>query len=455
MSIADDLMQGLGLADPVIRLGVTGLSRAGKTVFITSLVANLLDRGRMAALRAAADGSIKAAWLQPQPDDTVPRFDFERQLAAMTGPEPFWPEGTRHVSQLRLSLRVQPRGMIAGWRGQQVLHLDIVDYPGEWLLDLRLMDKDFGEWSQEVLDRMTGRPGAALFLAALVDTDPARFDETAAQALATAYTRHLHLAREAGWSDCTPGRFLMPGELEGSPALTFTPLPQEMRDSPLGREFARRFGAYKSRVVKPFFRDHFARIDRQVVLMDVLGAIHAGPPAVEDMRRAMADILTAFRPGRAGWLAQLLGARRVERILFAATKADHLNQIQHPRLTAITAAMLREARDRADFSGARTEAMSIASLRSTTEETIRQDGEDLPAVRGRLLDGRMAAFYPGDLPANPAELLVPAQQGAARWLDGDYAIMNFLPAPNTLRPGDGPPHIRLDRAAEFLIGDRL
>ena len=195
MSIADDLMQGLGLADPVIRLGVTGLSRAGKTVFITSLVANLLDRGRMAALRAAADGSIKAAWLQPQPDDTVPRFDFERQLAAMTGPEPFWPEGTRHVSQLRLSLRVQPRGMIAGWRGQQVLHLDIVDYPGEWLLDLRLMDKDFGEWSQEVLDRMTGRPGAALFLAALVDTDPARFDETAAQALATAYTRHLHLAR--------------------------------------------------------------------------------------------------------------------------------------------------------------------------------------------------------------------------------------------------------------------
>ena len=33
--------------------------------------------------------------------------------------------------------------------------------------------------------------------------------------------------------------------------------------------------------------------------------------------------------------------------------------------------------------------------------------------------------------------------------------MDFAPAPGTLRPGDGPPHIRLDRAAEFLIGDRL
>ena len=31
------------LLEPVIRLGVTGLSRSGKTVFITNLVANLLN----------------------------------------------------------------------------------------------------------------------------------------------------------------------------------------------------------------------------------------------------------------------------------------------------------------------------------------------------------------------------------------------------------------------------
>ena len=54
MGIADDLMQGLGISDPVIRLGVTGLSRAGKTVFITSLVANLMDQGRMPQLGAEA-----------------------------------------------------------------------------------------------------------------------------------------------------------------------------------------------------------------------------------------------------------------------------------------------------------------------------------------------------------------------------------------------------------------
>ena len=84
----EDALDELGgaLFEPVVRLGVTGLSRAGKTVFITSLVANLLDRGRMPQLRAAAEGRILAAYLQPQPDHTIPRFAYEDHLAALTAP---------------------------------------------------------------------------------------------------------------------------------------------------------------------------------------------------------------------------------------------------------------------------------------------------------------------------------------------------------------------------------
>lgn len=445
-------------SDPVVRLGVTGLSRSGKTVFITALVANLMNRGRMQAFRAAHDGTIRAAFLQPQPDDTLARFDYEGHLAALTGPDPHWPEGTRSISQLRLSFRIQPSGMLGSLRGARTLHLDIIDYPGEWLLDVALMEKSYADWSGDVLARMADRPGGAAALAALRAADAsADFDNATAQALAAAYTDHLHTAREAGFSDCTPGRFLMPGDLAGSPALTFAPLPAPDK-TPRGslyREFERRFEAYKSRIVKPFFRDHFARIDRQVVLVDVLGAIHAGPPAVEDMRRVLAEILATFNPGRIGWLAALFGGRRVDRILFAATKADHLHSDQHARLTGILTALVREARDRADFAGARTESLAIASLRTTTEEVIDPAGEALGAVRGTLIDGRQAAFYPGELPADPAALLSPARAGAGEWLDGDYAVMRFAPARITLKPGDGPPHIRLDRAAEFLLGDKF
>ncbi len=445
--------------EPVIHLGVTGLARSGKTVFITSLVANLLDRGRMTGLVAQQEGRINAAFLQPQPDDTVPRFDYETHLSALTGPTPHWPDSTRAVSELRLSFKARPAGLLAGLQGPRTVHLDIVDYPGEWLLDLALLDKSYSDWSQETLTRIETRSEAAGYLAQVNAADPSgAHDEPTAQALASSFTTYLNQAREAGYYDCTPGRFLLPGDLAGSPVLTFAPLVASgpSRRRTLQREMERRYEAYKAQVVKPFFRDHFSRIDRQVVLVDALGAIHKGPQAVEDMRRGMADILSAFRPGRNAWLSQLLLGKRVERILFAATKADHLHHTQHPRLTAIIEALTREARDRANFAGARTEALSLASLRATTEELRNHNGTELPCVRGTLLDsGKQAAFYPGELPEDPAHLLGPARNGADAWLGEDYGFMAFAPAQLTLKPGDGPPHIRLDRAAQFLIGDRL
>lgn len=445
--------------EPVIRLGVTGLARSGKTVFITSLVANLLDRGRMPGLLAASEGRIEAAFLQPQPDDTVPRFDYENHLAALTGPAPHWPESTRAISELRLSLKVRPNGLLSGLQGPRTIHLDIVDYPGEWLLDLGLMERSYEDWSNDTLSRIESRSAAEAFVALAKTADPeAKHQETLAQDLAREFASYLQAARQDGFSDCTPGRFLLPGDLAGSPVLTFAPLRTDgpSKRGSLHREMARRFEAYKKRVVQPFFRDHFARIDRQVVLVDALGAIHQGPQAVEDLRAALSETLSAFRPGNNGFLSNLLRGKRVEKILFAATKADHLHHKQHPRLTAIMQALVREAQDRAQYAGAGTAALSIASLRATTEDEMKHGGDMLPVVRGTLLEtGKEAAFYPGDLPQDPAHLLTPARQGAEAWLDQDYQVMRFAPAPLNLRPGDGPPHIRLDRAAEFLFGDRL
>jgi predicted YcjX-like family ATPase len=447
------------LFEPVLRLGVTGLSRAGKTVFITSLVANLLNRGRMPQLSAQREGRIETVYLQPQPDDTLPRFDYEGHMAALTGDDPHWPESTRSISELRLSFRTRPSGWFGGLRGPRVLHLDIVDYPGEWLLDLSLMEKSYSDWSEETLARLGRRPVARDYLATARAADAALpLTEAQVQHLAQSFTAYLQEARGAGYSDLTPGRFLLPGDLAGSPVLTFAPLPRpaETPRGSLWREMERRFDAYKAKVVTPFFREHFARIDRQVVLIDVLGAIHQGPQAVEDLRRVMAEILQAFRVGQTGWIASLLGARRVERILFAATKADHLHHEQHAALTAITEALVAEAKGRAHYAGAEVAAMSLAGLRATVEEMVDQRGALLPAVRGRLLEtGRQAVMYPGALPTDPARILSPARSGAERWLDAEYGLMSFAPARVSLKPGEGPPHIRLDRAAEFLIGDRL
>ena len=445
--------------EPTIRLGVTGLSRAGKTVFITGLISNLLNRGRMPQLSAHREGRIEAVYLQPQPDMILPRFDYETHLAALLGPEPRWPDSTRSISELRLSFRLKPRSWLRGLTGPRILHLDIIDYPGEWLLDLPLMEKSYSRWSEDTFEQMARQPFAHPFLAALKAVDGgAPMDEGKAQNLAHDFTTYLHRARAEGWTDCTPGRFLLPGDLAGSPVLTFAPVtrPADTPRNSLWREMERRYVAYGSKVVAPFFRDHFARLDRQVVLMDVLGAIDQGPQAVEELRRVMAEILSAFRIGQNGWLSSLIGRRRIERILFAATKADHLHHEQHPALSAITEALVEEARTRSKYAGAEVSALALAGLRATVEEVTERNGQRLPAVRGRLLSSdRQAVMYPGTLPDDPARILHPARQGAETWLDAEYSLMRFAPARMSLSPREGLPHIRLDRAIEFLIGDQL
>ena len=141
-----------------LRLGVTGLSRAGKTVFITALVNNLVRAVAAAreservlpVFRVHAEGRMSSARLEPQPDDHVPRFAYEDHLAALSGDDRHWPESTRRISELRLTIEFE---RAAGWRkGPSHLTIDIVDYPGEWLLDLPLLTKSYSQWSRETLE---------------------------------------------------------------------------------------------------------------------------------------------------------------------------------------------------------------------------------------------------------------------------------------------------------------
>src|ERR1700758_5710324 len=84
---------GESFFNPTVRLGVTGLSRAGKTVFITALIHGLTRGGRFPVFEALASGRIARAELAPQPDDAVPRFDYETHLHTLIE-ERRWPTST-------------------------------------------------------------------------------------------------------------------------------------------------------------------------------------------------------------------------------------------------------------------------------------------------------------------------------------------------------------------------
>src|SRR5438876_3880088 len=107
--------------NPTVRLGVTGLSRAGKTVFISALIHGLTRGGRFPVFESLATGRIAGARLEPQPDDAIPRFDYENHLRAMVG-ERCWPASTVDISELRLIIDYQSRN-----GAERSLTLDIVD----------------------------------------------------------------------------------------------------------------------------------------------------------------------------------------------------------------------------------------------------------------------------------------------------------------------------------------
>jgi predicted YcjX-like family ATPase len=461
--------------NPTVRLGVTGLSRSGKTVFITALIHGLTRGGRFPVFEAFATGRIARARLEPQPDDAVPRFDYESHVHTLIE-ERRWPNSTVDISELRLVIDYQRQN-----GADRTLTLDIVDYPGEWLLDLPLLNKSYEQWSRESLGLSRDRPRVRLAAhwhehLAKLDAE-GREDEQAALAAARLFTEYLRACRDERFSMSLlpPGRFLMPGNLAGSPALTFAPLDLPADGvAPEGSLWAmmiRRYEAYKDVVVRPFFRDHFARLDRQVVLVDALSAFNSGPAALVDLEAALAGILDCFRIGRSTVLSSLFRPR-IDRILFAATKADHLHHSSHDRLEAVLRRAVSGAVARAQDTGAEIDVVALAAVRATREAMVARGRDKLPSILGTPVPGEKAdgeafdgktevATFPGDLPADTNELFT--GEGAFRGLAGDpaektdFRFLRFRPPQLECAKAEGPtlPHIRLDRVLQFLIGDRL
>jgi uncharacterized protein len=466
------------LLTPTLRLGVTGLSRAGKTVFITALVRNLLSHGRLPFFSVMGEHRFVRAYLEPQPDDDVPRFPYEDHLGRLAADPPQWPAGTTRISQLRVTIEYTSKRLMRSMAGRMTggvsrLHVDIVDYPGEWIVDLALLGQDYETWSNRAIvdARAPERRTAAQDFLTFADDQKrlsAEPEQTAIEG-ARLFTRHLSSARAVApaLSALTPGRFLMPGDLEGSPLLTFFPLPEGYPDGPLRRLLATRFESYKSKVVRPFFRDHFAKLDRQIVLMDALSALNRGPAGVRDLADAMALVLEPFRTGAKTFGLNLFRPR-IDKLVFAATKADHLNRQSHERLEGLMRVLANRAILKASDAGANVHVLAIAAIRSTREAEMTANGEALPCIVGMpmagehvgdiIFDGKTeTALFPGDLPADPTSLLL--DKTTAGISGDDVRALTFRPPRLILQTGGGqqpaPPHIRLDRALEFLIGDRL
>ncbi|RAI60211.1 YcjX family protein [Roseicella frigidaeris] len=437
-----------------IRLAVTGLTRAGKTVFLTSLLANLLAAGRgrrtLPALEALAGSRLRAVRPAPAGVEGLPRFDVAAHLAALAADPPAWPARTEDLSTLELVLELDRQSMLGGLLGTRTVTLELLDYPGEWLLDLPMLGEDYAAWSTATLARLRRgrRAEAAAEFLAFVDALPpgAAAEDSLARRGFTLYRDTLRACRDRlGFRFLQPGRLLNPGPRGETPLLWFFPLPQPARGG-LATLLAERHRAYVEAQRRDFFEPYFRRFERQAVLVDVLGALHAGRDAFEDTAEALAAIAAALRYG-GGWLDWLTGTG-VDRVAFVATKADHVPERQRDALAALLGHLVAAPQGRATSAGVTTSVHALASIRCTQDDVATLDGRPVAAVRGLLLgSGRVAKVYPGEIPLRPPD--------PAFWEHGFFEMPEFQPPKLDPAGGSGVPHLGLDTLLAALIGDVL
>jgi uncharacterized protein len=444
------------LFESSITIGVTGLRRSGKTVFITSLIESLLKKDRQRLSGLTLKDNIESIIIKGHPIRDIAKFDFKKNRGLLRSEDPEWPEATSAISQIRLTLDIyNTRGL--KFRKKRRLHVDILDYPGEWLLDLTMIGKTFDQWSTEVIAKLKDRPEAQDFLKlkrAQLDLN-AELDEKNEEIIddiRKTYVKYLEEIKGKGYSDCTPGRFTMPGSADTNSGL-FKFFPCNKNDNACGRrsvwrELERRYNEYKSSYVTEFYTKHFSRIDRQVVLVDTLSALSQGPEKLIEMSGSLGEVLENFQLRKNSLLRKIVGGQKITKILLAASKADHLHSSQYASLQKLTSAMLEEFLTNAKNKKIQWETICLASVRCTTES------ETSFRVEGLLHNGRIVEAPELSLPKDPESFIFNLARNSKDWDSNKYIVGEFKPF-NLGPPEKGFPHINIDTSLDFLIGDLL
>jgi len=448
-----------------IYLGVTGLSRAGKTVFVTSLIHNLLradasaEDSPLRGFDVFDEGRLIGGTVRHDANATVPEFPYRKAVQAITGDSPQWPDATRGISRIRVDLRFRRTDQILTSQAATrlgmtdgTLQLEIVDYPGEWLVDLPMLSQTYEAWSASMME-MASRGTRAELCREWLEfvrqrTPDSAHDEDWAEQVSGLYADYLHACSEYRLRNLQPGRFLHPADLRGASVLRFCPLPDLGEGKPaagtIHAAFRNKFRDYQEKVVRAFYRKHFAGLDRQIVLVDTLSALNDGQEAFEDQSTALAAILQNFRHGKSSLLGWLMG-RRISKVLFAATKADHVIRGDRLHLENLTRRMLHVLdENNAIKTSADTHIQAIASIRATRDTRRTDNGREI--LVGRRPDD------PHELPMEPGAIPLDFPPD---WNALDYRFWDFQPHPDPSWRHTGFPTLRLPEVLNFLIADDL
>ena len=427
-------------SDNTIKIAITGLSRSGKTVFITSLIDQLLHQNRLSSV-TTAHSAFKTT-LKP-PLHNVRRFDYYTFIDKLKN-EQLWPDGTDAISHTLLEFESKS---YFSFMGNTTFTIELIDYPGEWLLDLTLLELRYEEWSVKSLAwlKEIDEPEADAYLKMV---DSLSKESRGGDYEATLHQQYKALVvnlKERHYSQITPGRFVMPSDLANDPMLMFAPI--NGASPTLVSIFKKRYEQYVDEVVKGIHLENFKGFERQVVLIDVIESLENGYKCHKDMRQGLKSMLSLYDHDNKNFLLQWFSPS-IKKVLFVATKADQVAASQHANFSALLDEMVGELRREMDISHIETETQIVSSLKSTITIEKKYDGKQLSFVRGVLEeDGQLHDLYPGEMPSRFPD--------RASWQSDNYAFKRFLPPKRNYSEHEALEHINMDKVVEKLLGDLL
>ena len=350
-----------------IKIAVTGLNRSGKTVFIASLINHLLSGKNLNR------PSKFIAKIKPHREQNIKEFDYYSIINTTRMTNPHWPQSTNNISKIEIEFEIKSKN---NFLPNSIVNLEIIDYPGEWLLDMQMLHLSFREWSEDFfLDVKKYRREALIseWINELRKYDLYGFYEGEdINTIINLYHKYLKESYQNGFSILQPGRVVQTNSTINKKLLEFTPLPTPKYMSPYEKSiynlFEQRYNKYVDEVLKPFYENWFSQFDRQIILIDVLKNFQNGYDQFLDMQRAIKKIIQIYYYGEQSFLKHLID-KKINKVIFAGTKVDLLKPEQHQNYQKLLNQIIEDAKRELDVKGIKTQSLVFASVK-TNEATV-------------------------------------------------------------------------------------
>jgi len=443
------------------RIGIVGLARAGKTVFLTSLIDHLRyhDPARF-VLGTDGEARIRKFRTERVDDEWAP-FPYEHFRDSLVH-HAQWPEKTRDRSQFVCTFE----------RSDWLLSnakLKLYDFPGERIADAAMAGLDYAGWSDHVLDLFQAdsdyRGIVSDFMATTPgeDADERQIVTSYRLALARLILNYNHYVTPSAFLLGADGKRARPGTPEEIAAQRvcgmdgdheFAPLSHEQRKRlpSLAATFTDRYDAYKRSVVVELIKA-LRSCHSLIVLVDVVTLLAGGVSMYNGNLRIIEDLFEVLDPGE-GPLGRIIKDSvslllphhwrpgGIRKVAMAATKLDLVHPSDRDRITILLEQMCRrKAEDRDGLDAAFESCSAIAS-------TQMLDGGDRELF-GMLTHGAQGETIP---PGEVARFSVsePPEEWPTDWPSGQYCFPHVYP--RVPKRQDCPPEqINVDRVLNFVL----